>query len=128
MARTFAKLLTEDFNLGVSPATKPNPGGGTLTGTQIGIHSFAVGVAKVTLGILVAFLPPLQKDISFVTVPGASLGDFVMVSSDLNNVAGLMVYGYVSAPDTVSVVIFNLNQTVLNLPSIVVSVLVFKSK
>lgn len=45
-----------------------------------------------------------------VTVAGAELGDFVLISSGVDN-AGVLIQGYVSATDTVTVITFNTEAT-----------------
>ncbi len=44
MSLLYEKLVQEDLNIGTSAAiTVTSPAGGSLTGTQIGIHTVAVG-------------------------------------------------------------------------------------
>jgi hypothetical protein len=127
MARHFEKMLSEDLNVGISPATKRNPGGGTLTGTQIGLHTFARGGAKVTT----TWDPPNvvagASTTTTVTVTGATLGDFVAVSFSLS-LSGLVLTAYVSAVNTVTVVLSNPTGSPVDLSSGTLAVTVFAVK
>lgn len=127
MARVFAKLLSEDLQLGVDAGTKPAPGGGTLTGTKIGVHTFAVGGAAVTATWDPGSVPVGGRVSTTVTVPGASLGDFVLRSFSLD-VQELTLTADVVDVNTVEVVLANLTGAAVDLGSGTPRVLVLKSK
>lgn len=126
MAITIETLVQEDLNVGTGSATVTNPSGGTLTGTQIGIHSFAVGQVKTAATWnpnSIAVGGSEEKDI---TVSGAALGDFAIASFSLD-LQGLTISAYVSATNTVTVTLANLTSAAVDIASGTVRVLVFKS-
>jgi len=127
MARTFARLMTEDLNLGVGAATKPAPAGGILTGTQIGIHSFAVGGRLVSATWSPGSVPAGGKASTTVTVPGAAMGDFVNRSFD-KDLQELQLTADVVSTNLVEVVLGNLTGAAVVMPSGTLRVLVFRSK
>lgn len=120
-------LLQEDFNLGVGPGTRRNPGGGTLTGTQVGIHTLGVGQAAVAQTWDPSSVGSLAVVSTTVTVPGAALGDFVHASFSLS-LGGLMLSAYVSAANIVTVSLFNPTTAAIDLSSGTLKVLVLKSR
>jgi len=124
---TYEPLFQEDINVGVDVGTKKNPGGGNLVGTQVGIHSFAVGQAKVTQ----LWDPPeiISLEIAETTVPviGASIGDFPQASFSLP-LQGIQIYAEVTAANVVTVRFFNPTKSVVDLEEGTVSVLVLKSR
>jgi hypothetical protein len=123
----YEKLFQEDVNFGVGVGTKRNPGGGQLTGTEIGIHSMAVGQAQVSGTWDPPSVNSLGTTTTMVTVPGASLGDKVMVSFSLS-LGGLMMFAEVTATNTVTVTLFNPTTAAIDLGSGTLSVLVLKSR
>ncbi len=126
MTRVFREMLTEDLQLGSGAGTKPNPGGGELTGTLIGIQSFAVGGAAATTTWdpgSVAAGGQVTKDI---TVPGAALGDFVLESFSLD-VEDLKLNAEVTSTNTVTAILSNLTGGAIDLGSGTLKVLVLKS-
>lgn len=127
MARVFEKILTQDLNLGVGAATKTNPGGGLLTGTQVGIHSLAVGGMSVTGTWDPGSVSAGSKVSTTITVPGASLGDFVLASFSLD-LQELALTASVSSDNTVEVVLANLTGVLVDLASGTLKVLVLKSR
>lgn len=120
-------LLQEDINVGVNTSTKRNPGGGQLTGTQVGIHTFAVGQLKTTVVYDPPSINPLGVATTTVAVSGASLGDFPNASFSLD-LAGLMMTAYVSAAGIVTVKLFNPTTSIIDVASGNLMVLVFKSR
>lgn len=127
MGRVFEKLLSEDFNLGTDAGTKTNPGGGTLTGTKVGVHTFAVMGRSVSGTWDPGSITAGGKESTTITVPGAALGDFVLVSFSAD-IQELTATGVVSAANTVEVTLANLTGSAVDLDSLTVRVLVFKSK
>lgn len=122
----YEKLVQEDLNVGTSTASVKNPGGGSLTGTQIGIHSFAVGQLKTTTtwdAGSIAIGSCEEKD---VTVSGAALGDFAIASMSVDT-QGLDMSAKVTATNTVTVVLSNNTSAAIDLASATLAVLVFKS-
>lgn len=127
MARTFQKLLSQDFNLGTGADTKKAPGGGDVTGTQVGIHTFAVGMKAETVAWAPGSIAAGSKASKEITVSGAALGDFVLRSFSLD-VADLSLTADVTAEDTVTAVLANLTGAAVNPGSGTLSVLVLKSR
>lgn len=126
MALVYEKIVQEDMNVGVGAVSVSAPGGGTLASTQVGIHSFAVGQVKVTATWNPGEVAAGSKVSTTVDVSGASLGDFVLVSFSLD-LQELTLTGYVSAANTVEVVLANLTGAAVDLASGTISVLVLKS-
>jgi hypothetical protein len=129
MSLLYEKVVQEDLNVGTSAAvTVTNPGGGSLTGTQIGIHSVAVGQTSWTEDWNPASIAAAGYESEDVTVPGAAVGDFVMVSHAAMLTNDMMISGHVSAADTVKVILFNPTAGALNLADGTLRVIVFKSR
>ena len=109
-------ILQENLNIGASTGTQRNPAGGTLSGTQIGIHSFAHG----QLGVEATWDPGSVaaggKVSTTITVLGAALQDFVLRSFSLD-LQGLTLTADVTAADTVTVTLANLTGTAVDLAS-----------
>jgi hypothetical protein len=123
----YETLGGEDINVGVDTFVSRNPGGGTLTSTQVGIHTFAVGQLKATATWNPASVSAGQSVTTTVTVTGASLGDFTMASFSLS-LAGLVLNSYVSAANTVTAVLSNPTSAAIDLASGTLAVLVLKSR
>jgi len=129
MSLTYEKVVQEDLNLGTSASvTVTNPTGGSLTGTQIGIHSFAVGLLAWYETWNPASIAAGSYEAEDVTVPGAAVGDYVMVSLNTMLTNDMMISGHVSAADTVKCILFNPTAGAINLAQGTLSVLVFKSR
>ena len=126
MALVYEKIVQEDLNVGVGAVNVTAPGGGTLASTQIGIHSLAVGQVKATATWDPASVAAGSKISTTVTVSGASLGDFVLASFSLD-LQELTLTCYVSASNTVEVVLANLTGSAVDLASGTLAVLVLKS-
>ncbi len=122
----YEKIVQEDLNTGVSTATIKNPGGGNLTGTQIGIHSLAVGQLKTTTTWDPGSIAVGSMEAKDVTVTGAALGDFAIASFSLD-VQDLVLSATVTADNTVTAVLANNTAAAVNLSSGTLAVLVFKS-
>jgi hypothetical protein len=122
------RLLQEDLNVGVDAATKRNPAGGTLTGTQVGIHSFAVGQAET---VSEDWAPGSIANGSYatktVTVSGAAVGDYVL-RSFTSMQAGLLLDAYVTASNTVTVILANVSGAAVTPSAGDISLLVLKSR
>lgn len=129
MSLLYEKIVQEDLNLGTDEDVEvTNPGGGTLSGTQIGIHSFAVGLLATTDTWNPGSITAGSYEDVDVTVAGAEVNDFVMVSLSSMLTNAMMISGHVSAADTVTVVLFNPTASPVNLLSGTLNVLVFKSR
>lgn len=125
MALVYEKIVQEDLNTGTGAVTVTAPGGGTLAGTQIGLHSFAIGQAATTATWDPGEVAVGGQETTTVTVAGAALSDHVSVSFSLN-LSGLTLTGHVSSANTVTVVLANMSAAAVNLSSGTLSVLVFK--
>lgn len=125
--RYYDKALQENLNTGTGTGTRRSPAGGTLTGTQIGIHSFAVGQAKVSATWDPGSVAAGASISTTVTVSGAALGDFVLTSFSLD-LQGMDIGGYVSATNTVTVILSNLTGAAIDLGSGTLAVLVLKAR
>lgn len=129
MSLLFEKVVQEDLNVGTSSGVSVTaPSGGTLTGTQIGVHSFSVGQVAWTATWNPSAIAAAGYESTNVTVPGAAVGDFVMVSLDAIVTNDMIISGHVSAADNVRVVLFNPTAGSINLSSGTLSVLVFKAR
>jgi hypothetical protein len=120
-------LAQEDLNVGVGVTTKRNPAGGSLVATQVGIHSLAVGQIAISQTWDPTSVGSLAVVSTTVTVSGAALGDFVIASFSLD-LAGLLLFVYVSATNTVTVSLFNPTTVAIDLSSGALKVLVLKSR
>jgi hypothetical protein len=129
MSLLYEKVVQEDLNIGTgSGVTVTNPGGGTLTGVQIGLHSVAVGQLAVAEIWNPAAIAAAGYEAKSVTVPGAAVDDFVMVSLSTMLTNDMMLTASVSAADTVTAILFNPTAGALNLGSGTLRVLVFKAR
>jgi hypothetical protein len=123
----FARVVQEDLNVGIDPTTRRNPAGGTLAATQVGIHTVAVGQLAIYKTWDPGVISVSTTATETITYPGATLGDFVLVSFSLS-LAGMSISGYVSAANTVTAVITNNTSALVDLASGTLSALVFKSR
>lgn len=123
----YERLVTEDLDLGAGTVTKRNPGGGSLVGTQVGIHSIALGKVATETTWDPSSISNGASATTTVTVTGASLGDFSLVSFSLS-LGGLTLSSYVSATNTVMVVLGNLTGAAVDLSSGSLRTLVFQSR
>lgn len=128
MANTayFELLTQQDVNWGTGSVTKKNPGGGNLTATQVSIASLGVGQAKTTSSWDVGSIASASKASTTITVSGAALGDFCLVSSSLD-VQDLVLDAQVTAANTVTVVLANNTGSALDIGTPTIAVLVLKS-
>jgi len=122
----YEKIVQEDLNVGTSTATIKNPGGGSLTGTQVGLHTFAVTQVKTTTTWNASSIAVGGMEAKDVTVTGAALGDFAVASLSVD-VSDLTVSASVTATNTVTVVLANNTAAAVDLASATLAVLVFKS-
>ena len=122
----YERILQEDINVGIEAATKRNPGGGTLVGTQVGIHTFAIGqTAYYNSSAQPGAISAGGVYTTTILVPGSTMGSFVMASFDLD-LQGITLTGYVSEAGTVEVVFYNGSGAAVTLATGTLSVIVFK--
>ena len=128
MAVIVETLMDRDFELGVDATSKTHPSSGTLNGYQVNLGIFST--KGVSGGAVTATWDPGSvangaKVSTTVTVTGAALGDFVLVSFSLD-LQEMDLSGSVSATDTVEVVLGNLTGAALDLGSGTLKASVFK--
>jgi hypothetical protein len=123
----YERLVQEDLDCGNSTTTKRNPGGGTLSATQVNLATFAVSQLAATVTWDPPDVPAGGKESTTVTVTGAALGDIALASFSLD-VQELTMTANVSATNTVEVVLCNLTGSSVNLGSGTLKVLVFAVK
>lgn len=128
MSLLYEKVVQEDLDTGTSTATVTSPSGGSLTGTQIGIHSFAQGQVQAITTWNPSSIAAAGYEAKDITVPGAALGDFTMVKLSSLTTDDLTLTGHVSAPDTVTAILFNPTTAAVNLGSGSLGALVFKAR
>jgi hypothetical protein len=108
--RVYEKLVGNDLNLGQSTGiVVTNPGGGTIIGTQISLTTFSLAGADgsaPTLAWSPASVPAGQSVTTTLTVVGAQLGDKVDVWANIS-LSGCQLTGYVSAANTITIVLAN---------------------
>jgi len=124
----YERLVQEDIDTGDSTTTKRNPGGGTLTATQVSLSSFARGQIEATAtwqpgtaGVIAS----QSSSSTTITVAGAAAGDKVLASLTTLTTAALIISAHVSAANTVTVVIANLSGSNVTIADGELSVLVF---
>jgi len=122
----YERVCQEDINVGILGTSKRNPGGGTLVATQVGIHTLGIGQVKTTGTWDASSIASGATTSTTLTVSGATLGDFTLASFSLS-LAGLQLTSYVSATNTVTVVLSNLTGAAVDLASGTLAVLVLKS-
>lgn len=126
MALKYEKVVQEDLNVGTGSVNVTAPGGGSLASTQIGVHSLGVGQAATTTTWDPGSIASGSEEVKEVTVSGAALGDFVLVSFSLD-VADLTLTAQVTAANTVTAQLSNNTGAAVNLGSGTLKVLVLKS-
>ena len=125
----YERLVQEDIDTGDSTATKRNPGGGTLSATQVSLSTFARGQLEATATWqpgTAGVIANQSSSSTTITVAGATAGDKVLASLTTLTTAAFGISAHVSAANTVTVVISNL--TGASTPTIasgILSVLVF---
>lgn len=125
MATSYYETLgQEDIRVGASTFTSKNPGGGTLTSTEVGLHSWAVGQLQTTTAWNPASVSAGQSVTTTITVIGAAIGDYALASFSLS-LSGLILSASVSAANTVTVVLSNPTTAAVDLASGTLSALVF---
>ena len=123
----YEKVVEEDLNVGTSMVWVTAPNGGALRGTQVGIHSVALGQKRYTATWAPGSIAAGGSATTTVTVPDAETGDFVMASHDQILTSDLRILANVEADDTVQVVIHNPTAAAVTVASGTVAVIVFES-
>lgn len=127
MSLLYELVVQEDLNLGTTANVDVTaPDGGDLAGTKIGLHTFAVGLLAQTATWNPASISASGYESKSISVPGAVVGDHVMVSLSTMVTNDMQLTGHVSAADTVLAVLFNPTVGAINLAEGVLSALVFK--
>ena len=127
MAIIVERIMAQDIELGTSTTSKTHPGGGTLNGHQVSLSTVGASGSADTETWNPGEIATKSSSTTTVTVSGAALGDFVLCSFSLA-LSGLMLNGYVSAANTVTVVLFNPTGASVDLASGTVKVLVFSTR
>ena len=130
MAIIVERIMAQDIELGTSTTSKTHPGGGTLNGHQVSLSTLSTVGASGSADTETwnpGEIATKSSSTTTVTVSGAALGDFVLCSFSLA-LSGLMLNGYVSAANTVTVVLFNPTGASVDLASGTVKVLVFSTR
>ena len=128
MSLLYEKVVQEDLNVGITTVTVTNPTGGSLTGTQIGIHSVAVGQVAWTETWDPGSIAAAGYEAEDVTVPGAAVGDFVIAPLTTLLTNDMMLTAHVSAADTVKVILFNPTAGAIDIGEGTLAVIVFKAR
>lgn len=129
MSLLFEGVVQEDLNVGTSTGIViDSPSGGVILGTQVGIHSVAVGQVSWTETWNPAAIAALGYESEDITVPGAAVNDFCLPSFSAMLTNDMQLTAHVSAADTVRVILFNPTAGSINLGSGTLAVLVFKSR
>jgi len=123
----YERVLQEDLNTGTGLTTKRNPGGGTLTATQVGIHSIGLGQARTSSSWTPGAIANGSYATTTVTVSGCVVGDFVLCSYGAMQ-AGLFLDAAVSAANTVTVNLGNLSGASITPAADYIYVLVLQSR
>lgn len=128
MSLLFERVCQEDLNVGTGTTTVTSPTGGTLAGTQIGLHSLGVGQASATATVSPGQIAIGSYYSTTIVVPGATVGDFVVASHDKILDSALVISAHVSAADTVRVVFYNPTASPITPASGTIKVLVLASR
>ena len=124
----YEKACQEDIDTGAGTTTNRNPGGGTLSATQVSLSSFADGQAAVTAAWTPGAIANGALASTTVTVAGAAAGDKVLASMTTLLTDALLISAHVSATNTVTVVLANLTGASVTIAAGTVSVLVFSHR
>lgn len=127
MAQHFRSLIQEDLGVGTDLTWVTFPGRGKRRSTQIGIHTFARGQLAYDADWSPGSVAAAGKVTTTVTVPGAVIGDKVLVSYDQMLKNDLRLTGNVTSDDTVEVVLHNPTAAAISVPSGTARALVFPS-
>lgn len=131
MALVFETLAAEDLDLGTGLVTKTNPGGGTITGTQLNVSALGLtgaGNRAVTATWDPGSVSPALSVTTTVTVAGAAIGDYVLAS--LTTIVGnsLQLSAHIDSANTVRVVLSNPTSAAIDPASGTLRVLVLRGR
>lgn len=132
MAIIVETWMAEDLEYGTGDTQKTHPSSGILDGHQISLSTLSTvgpaGTAVTQAWDDLASIDSGSYQAKVVTVNGAALGDFVMVSFDLD-VQDMLLDPKVTAANTVTCVFFNPTGAAIDLgTSGTLKVLVFKTR
>lgn len=125
MATKYEELVQEDLNVGVDMTWVMAPGRGQLRSTQIGMHTFARGQIAYETTWAPGAITASGYSTTDISVPNATVGDFVLASHDKILTNNLVIYGHVTATGSVRAVIYNPGTASVTPASGTLSVLVF---
>ena len=129
MSLLYEKVVQEDLNVGINQEIEvTNPAGGTLLGTQISVSSFGIGQLAYYENWNPGSIATLSYETEDIIVPGAEVGDFVMVSLSTMVTNVMMITAHVAMADTVRCVLFNPTTGAIDLGLGMLSVCVFKAR
>jgi hypothetical protein len=132
MAIIVETWMAEDLATGTQPVNRTHASGGNLPGHQISLSSFSLagasGTATSQAWSDLTTINPGSFQSKDVTVPGASLGDFVLASLDLDTQDMLFTY-QVTADNTVTCTLYNPTTAAITLAATgTLRVLVFETR
>lgn len=126
MPLVFETATGEDLDVGTGAVTKTSPAGGTQSGTQISLTTFCRGGAAGSATTATwdpASVLAAQSVTTTVTVSGAQLGDFVLISASID-LGGCTLFASVTSSSTVTVVLSNPTTAAVDLGSMTLKVAV----
>jgi hypothetical protein len=123
----YETAVQEDLDTGTGAVSKRAPGGGTQTGTQISLSTFAQNQLAATVAWDVGSITSGSFASKDITVSGAALGDMVLRSLSLD-VKDLQLDAQVTSANTVTATLYNLTGGALDIGTPTLKVLVFKVK
>lgn len=110
-ALVYEKAVSEDLDIGTGTVDITNPGGGKIRGTRVNLGT----LAQLTYSASWApgSIASLGAVVNILSIPGATLGDFVKASfASTSFTSDLVLFAYVSDTDAVTVVMRNHNITI----------------
>lgn len=122
MAIVYELVVKQDLDLGVGQVVRTNPGGGQMLGDQVNLATLALKVSQAWAPGLVGATSSIGLAVS---VPGAVVGMPVLVSLSTLNTGTILLWGYVTAPGSVQVILYNIDAVQYTIPSGTLRVLVF---
>ena len=93
----YERLCQEDIEFGDSTTSKRNPGGGTLSATQVSLSSLAIGQAEATASWTPGVIANQSKRRYYDHRDRGGAGDKVLVSLTTLTTAACSISAYVSA-------------------------------
>lgn len=124
----YERICQEDIEAGNGLTSKRNPGGGTLTATQVGLHTFAIGQAETVQAWTPGAVANGAVVSTTVAIPGAEVGDMVLAHYDATSTYSLIFSAHVQESGIVRVILGNLTGSSVTVPAGNIHVLVFKHR